>query len=386
MKSKAVLIFLAASLLSGCGPSTKTPEPLPTIVLGRDSASPQGPDLGGEGGVVASGVVMPAQEAQLVFTLGGRVKAVHVSVGDQVIAGQALIELEGQEELEAAVSAAQFEVIQAQQALEDLASEAETARVRAMQDIITYEQAVRDAQYTLDNFTIPSNQANLDTVAALNQMKLQLDQARAAFEPYKFRPSTDPTREERKKALDDAQAGYNAAVKRLQFEYDLEVAEAQLTKALHDYEIYQSGPDPAKVRLAEARLDTVRTQLAAAQAALDRLTLKAPFAGTVVGINAYSGEWVIPGQAVLMLADLAHLRIETTDLSERDVPKIEPGQSVTVFIEALNLDLNGRVIEISPLADTLGGDVVYKTTIELDEHPPGLRAGMSVEVEFETAG
>jgi hypothetical protein len=42
------------------------------------------------------------------------------------------------------------------------------------------------------------------------------------------------------------------------------------------------------------------------------------------------------------------------------------------------------VSEISALADRLGGDVIYKTTIELDTRPDGLRAGMSVEVTFNT--
>ncbi len=107
-----------------------------------------------------------------------------------------------------------------------------------MKDIITYEKAVRDAQYALE-IHMPTNQADLDTVAALNLMKEQLDNARTAFEPYKFRPSSDPTREDLKDELDEAQAGYNAAVRRLQYEYDLEVVEAQLRGALEDYEIFR---------------------------------------------------------------------------------------------------------------------------------------------------
>jgi len=252
-----------------------------------------------------------------------------------------------------------------------------------MQEIIAYERAVRDARYALDNFTVPINQASLETVEALNQMKQRLDAARLAFEPYKYRPSSDPIREDRLDALNEAQADYNAAVKRLQYEYDLQVAQAQLDKALSDYAILQAGPDPVKVRLAEARISNAQNQLSAAQAALEHLTLSAPFDGTVAGVNVHPGEWVIPGQVVLTLADLNHLRVETTDLSERDIPRVEAGQPVTVFIEALGQDVPGRVSDISPLADTLGGDVVYKTTITLDESPPGLRAGMSVEVAFE---
>jgi hypothetical protein len=57
---------------------------------------------------------------------------------------------------------------------------------------------------------------------------------------------------------------------------------------------------------------------------------------------------------------------------------------VTVLVDALNLDVPGRVARISPLASTLGGDVVYTVVIALGEQPEGLRLGMSVEVEIAT--
>jgi multidrug efflux pump subunit AcrA (membrane-fusion protein) len=382
--SGLVLILVLAMLLAGCsavGPGT--PQALPTVVLDSGGAAPQPASPGtASGGVVASGVVAPAQTAELVFTIAGKVEAVNAAVGETVQAGQPLAQLAGQEDLAAAISQAEYEVVQAQQALDDLQTEAETARVQAMQDIITYERAVRDAQYALDNFTVPVNQAGLDTVEALNQMKQRLETARQAFEPYKYRPSGDTTRQDRLDDLNEAQADYNAAVRRLQYEYDVQVAQAQLDKALADYATWQAGPDPARMRLAEARLSNAQAQLAAAQAALDRLTLSAPFNGTLARLDVHPGEWVIPGQVVLSLADLGNLQVETTDLSERDIPQVEVGQPVTVVIKALGQSVPGTVREIAPLADTLGGDVVYKTTIELNEIPAGLRAGMSVEVEF----
>jgi multidrug efflux pump subunit AcrA (membrane-fusion protein) len=382
---RLALILLLAVLLAGCSAlSPSTPQALPTVVLDSGGASPQPASPGAAGGVTASGVVAPAQTAELVFTIAGKVEAVNAAVGETVKAGQPLAQLVGQEDLAAAISQAEFEQVQAQQALEDLKTEAEIARVQAMQNIITYEKAVRDAQYALDNFTVPVNQAGLDTVEALNQMKQRLDAARQAFEPYKYRPSSDPIREDRIDALNEAQADYNAAVRRLQYEYDVQVAQAQLDKALADYATWQAGPDPAKVRLAEARLSNAQAQLAAAQAALNRLTLSAPFDGTLARLDVHPGEWVIPGQVVLALADLGNLQVETTDLSERDIPQVEVGQPVTVFIEALGQSVPGRVRDIAPLADSLGGDVVFQTTIELDEIPAGLRAGMSVEVQFRT--
>jgi len=378
------LILILAALLAGCSAfNPARPTPLPTVVLDNGSAPAQPASPVAGGGVVASGVVAPAQTAELVFTIAGVVEVVSASVGEEVASGQPLAQLAGQEDLAAAISQAEFELVQAGQALDDLKTETADARVQAMQDIIAYEKALRDAQYALDNFTVPSNQAGLETVEALNQMKQRLEAARAAFEPYKYRPSSDSVREDRLDALNEAQADYNAAVRRLQYEYDLQVTQAQLDQALSDYAILQAGPDPARLRLAEARVANTQAQLAAAQAALNRLTLVAPFDGTVARLSIHPGEWVIPGQAVLALADLSNLQVETTDLSERDIPQVQIGQPVTVFIKALGLQVPGHVSAIAPLAETLGGDVVFMTTIQLDELPAGLRAGMSVEVEFE---
>jgi hypothetical protein len=83
-----------------------------------------------------------------------------------------------------------------------------------------------------------------------------------------------------------------------------------------------------------------------------------------------------------VLDDLATLCAETTDLSERDVDGVALGQPATVYVEALGVEVEGQVVHISPQATTIGGDVVYKVVVELNEQPPGLRWGMSVEVEI----
>jgi hypothetical protein len=85
----------------------------------------------------------------------------------------------------------------------------------------------------------------------------------------------------------------------------------------------------------------------------------------------------------LTMADLHHLQVETTDLSERDVNQVAVGQQATVYVEPLGVEVEGQVVEIAPQATTVGGDVVYAVVVELDEQPPGLRWGMSVEVEIE---
>ena len=73
------------------------------------------------------------------------------------------------------------------------------------------------------------------------------------------------------------------------------------------------------------------------------------------------GDYVSPGQVILVLSDVKNLHVETSDLSELDVPESRGRASGhRLSIKALNQDVAGKVTAISPLADSLGGDVVYR--------------------------
>lgn len=135
---------------------------------------------------------------------------------------------------------------------------------------------------------------------------------------------------------------------------------------------------------AQAKADQSKAVWDSALASLAQATLFAPFDGTVVDVQVIPGELVQVNQVVLTLADLAPLQVTTTDLSERDIARVEVGQSASVYVEALDLTVPGRVIRISPISENVGGDVVYPVTIMLDKQPSGLLWGMSAEVEIST--
>lgn len=220
------------------------------------------------------------------------------------------------------------------------------------------------------------------------------DRALVAFQTAQFRlqqaqATDDSALADAQKAYDTAVANQNAVrdgpdpVRLAIAQGEVAVAEAALAEAEVQAARVADGPDPDQLALAEARLANAEAQQAAGQDALDALALEAPFAATVTELSVTVGEWVSTGQPVLVLSDLDHLRVETTDLSERDVPALALGQRATVWIEALNLELPARVREIAPTAETLGGDVVYRTTLDLDDWPATLRPGMSAEVRFQ---
>ena len=64
--------------------------------------------------------------------------------------------------------------------------------------------------------------------------------------------------------------------------------------------------------------------------------------------------------------------------------RVQVGQPATAFIKALNKEFTGKVTDVSLISSTLGGDVVFKVTIELDEQPQKLLWGMSADVQIQT--
>ncbi len=142
-------------------------------------------------------------------------------------------------------------------------------------------------------------------------------------------------------------------------------------------------PSYKHIEVAENEVARAQALVDSAKAALDiQSHLTAPFAGTVVSVDISSAETVTPGQVVIVIGDLSGYRVETTDLSERDVPDVKIGQAANVFVEALGQDFTGKVADVSNISSTLGGDVVYKVTIDFDQQPEGLLWGMSTDVEI----
>jgi HlyD family secretion protein len=180
-------------------------------------------------------------------------------------------------------------------------------------------------------------------------------------------------------------------------EFNIVAAEAALTSAELDAQIRRQrkkqfdfdsfkfvyvSPPAEKILEADSKVDQMQFALEVTQASLAQGTLVAPFEGTVIKVDVSPGEYVQSGQVIIELARLNELQIETTDLSEQNVVAVKIGQTSTVYIEALDQEFPGKVTAISPISDTIGGDVVFKVTIQLDEQSKDLLWGMSADVEI----
>jgi HlyD family secretion protein len=282
----------------------------------------------------------------------------------------------------------------AQRALRELTSAAAVAAA---------EQAVANAQKTFDDAkkkvdSVQNRHADNVTIDYLeDQVTLAqdaLDRARAAYNQTGGRSDRDPLRARAATNLYNAQKAYNTALGNLTWytnppsANDVALANANFdaaSAALQEAQWYlselQGESIPAEATgLQLAELQQARANLQAAQDKLEQTQLQASISGVVTTVDIVAGEYVIPGQFLITISDVNNLQVKTTDLSERDITRVQIGAPARIMVEALSQEFEGEVVGISPVATTLGGDVVYEVTISFTEQPEGLLGGMSAEV------
>jgi multidrug efflux pump subunit AcrA (membrane-fusion protein) len=346
--------------------------------------------------VITEGRLVPREEKSLGFLSGGEIAEVLVNKGDLVSQGQVLARLANTEQVTAAIQAADLEVASAQQAYDELVRLAELSRTQAWKTMLDAQSAVIAASRAWEAVDTDETQQEIeDAEITAADRKKELDDAQENFDKYKDLPEDNETRKKAEDELDQAQADYDEAVRqhdelvnaRDQAEADLAFAQAALAEAERNYADLESGPDPDQIELAQKRLDHANAQKTAAEAAMKDLELRAPFDGTIVDVHILPGQIVPPGMPAFLLADFSKWYVDTTDLTELEVVKIETGQMARMIPDSLkDLELEGEVIEISQVPNLQSGDVIYIVRLLVDEpsegFDPRLRWGMTVEVSF----
>jgi multidrug efflux pump subunit AcrA (membrane-fusion protein) len=379
----AVLI-LVAGLLSGCGLDFSAqaqggPTQVPVV-----TQDPQ---------IIAEGMIVPRDSSWLSFGSAGKIAGILVEEGQQVQQGEQLARLGNQEQAEAALAAAELELLDAQQALDSLnrkallaTSQSYMAQLSAQRERIEAQEALEELD--TDSYSDDIDQAREDVVKAQEA----LDDAHKEMDKYAGFSEDNPNRKKAKTDLEEAEKNYDQRVREYellvnnleQTRASLALAEENLNDLSRDYEARQTGPDPDQLALAESRLRNAQAQLAAAQSALDNLELIAPFDGTIVEIEISRDEWVSPQQPAILLADFSEWYVKTNDLTEMDVIKIDPSKKVLVLPDALpEVELRGQVEKIADVFAERRGDITYEVKIRLDEGDDLLRWGMTVQVHFQ---
>ncbi len=151
----------------------------------------------------------------------------------------------------------------------------------------------------------------------------------------------------------------------------------------------------ASVVMRQAELDLARAQLAQAERNLGYARILAPVSGIVAKKSLAVGDHVAPGQQVVAIAQTDGLYV-TADYRETQLDRVQPGESVSVHVDALGADFRGTVesiggatgsrLSVLPPENATGNyvKVVQRipVRVRLDPGQAGLdklRIGMSVE-------
>jgi HlyD family secretion protein len=173
----------------------------------------------------------------------------------------------------------------------------------------------------------------------------------------------------------------SAQVRIKQLEGQLASAKAQVSQSEAALARARAGATPEDIAVAEAGVQQARAAVDSAQVAVSEREIRAPFAGIVGAVDTEIGEQLLPGTAALQLAADTGWQIETDDLTELSVGKLQPGEKVTLTFDAIpGLSLSGNVVRIRPIGENKRGDITYTVVIAPEQQDPRLRWNMTATV------
>ena len=340
--------------------------------------------------VETSGTLNAAQDATLSWKTSGIVEEVKAKSGDKVKAGDVLATL-ALTSVPANILAAQADLINAQQALDDLTPTA-LALSQAEQKIALAQDEVKNKQKIVDGLGTPASQADIDQAnATVLLAKIQLDKAWDRYKPYQNRPDNNSVKAMFYNRWAEAQQKYEGAVRRLNnlkgvtinntdlelAKANLSLAEANLKDAQDKLAELKTGADAMDVAAAKARIT-------AAEATLSALSLTAPFNGEILTTDVLPGDLVSSGQPAFALADRQNLHVDTL-IDESDIHGVNLGDSASLTLDSLpGVTLTGKVASINPLGQTVAGNVKYPVRIDLDPVDQPMLLGATVDVNIQT--
>jgi HlyD family secretion protein len=425
---------LVLFLLAACSPRSEAVAPtfVPPPTYASSSVSTYTVEYGSIVETVEiRGRVVAKQEALLGFPLGGALKAIHVSPGDQVEEDAPLAELDApqverevlvqQSELslaELALAHAEAEapaqVAQAQATLalkeamlqqamkgasaEDIAAaEAELASAKAnyekvqagpteeelivaKADMAKAAAAVQKAQAEYDRVSWSSSVQALSQSVALQQASIDYERAKADYQMI----TQSPTESELKSAwaqVVQAQTELDKLRKKPEPE-DVAIAQAQVDQAQASLSLVASTYD-MEVDIAKERVERARAFCVLASEQLSSTLLLAPFSGIIISVEKRPGDQVQAYEPIGAIADPSELWVVAMVLEE-DIDRITVGGGVTVRLDAYpDQEYTGGVLQVASQAIIWQGKSAYEVMIAFDEGqdvPATIRMGADVYI------
>ncbi len=420
MKVKNLFVvfgLILTLLLAACGgqPGETAATAVPDESTSETNAEPTATRPSQSGvTILADGSVVAVKPVLAIsFTASGRLLDLAVQPGDTVAAGDLIATLDDEALLDA-VTNAEFQVAQSQLNLTQAQAELdrllewepdETAVTLAEANLAAAQAQLENAQASDAVAGNSVTQANVSVAQAERQLADAQEAYNTAYDPGREWELGDPFR---KQFLENER---EAAVRNLQFaEENLRVAranyslaaaginndsalnaEASVINAQQALENAQKPPtteqvEAAQLSVSQAELSLQQSQLSLEQAqeAVADAQLLAPTAGTVLSVDVAEGAMVGAGSPIITLLDTTQLEFHTSNLSERDLARVAPGQTVQVTLKAYPNDvIEGTVVRIGTQATGMVGDAaVFPVIISIGSDELDIRPGMTGRAEI----
>lgn len=337
----AIVLLSLGLLVSACGSAanaTATPEAIETVAA--------------DDTIIAEGRVEPIHYAEIAFTASGTVSEVLVKDGQSVKKGDTLVLLGDASDTNYA--AAQLELATAQQDLNDLQDTSGSDLAQVVIDLKDAKEEYKKADDYLVYLQNADKVPQSDTRVFLVQ----------TWKGYEYRSNT-------KNFKGPAPQDWI-----IEAENDRSLKKAKMDELQRAYDRMKDGVDKEQLAVLEAKLE-------AAQAKVASFSVIAPFDGVVANTDAKVGSTINAGELAVTVADFSAWVVQTTDVTEIDVVKLNEGQSVSIAFDALpDVELQGNIVSIGQTYSENQGDVVYEVTVMLAEGHPSLRWGMTAAVTF----
>jgi membrane fusion protein (multidrug efflux system) len=185
---------------------------------------------------------------------------------------------------------------------------------------------------------------------------------------------------ERKAEIEQAVAEANRAVA-LRNEVAIKLERAQALNRTGSGTGAQVEDLTAQVKSLEGSIASAQAQRRGAEARLEELSIRAPFAGRVGTRSVSLGAYIPPGTRITSLDDLSRIRLDFS-VPENLLGRLKPGQTVKATSAAYQgRTFDGSVTTIDPRVDATTRTV--KLTAEFANPDEALRPGMFLSVRLE---
>lgn len=304
---------------------------------------------------------------------------------------------------------------EAQEALDNLLNPTESAVAEAELAVINAQTVVDNAQAIVDRLDYP--RASDETIASARAGYLlaqdKVDRMQTIYEDTPGDPETDAMKAQALANLESARTEMRRALGTLNWylgtptddeiyekQADLAVAQADLQAAQDKLDALRN-PTEVNIALAQATLEdaqdalesaqngasedeliVAKTRVTLAEAELAKMSLTAPFSGTITSISTITGDIVNQGETAFRIDDMSSLYIDMS-ISEVDILQVKTGQPAVVLFDAISdREYAGEVVQIGLAASSSQGVVNYTVTVQITDPDSTILPGMTASVDL----